>query len=278
MFGYIRACKPEMRIKEYELYKAVYCSLCKELGKSYGIFARFTLSYDFTFLALLSMSLNDSCCGLKRGVCTCNPLKKCTYLKNTDELKMPAAAAMILNYYKLVDNLRDEKGIKQIGYRLLKPIFSYAYKKARKGYPEIEKIVSDYIKIQLDLEANNCDDIDIAAEPTAICMSKIFSMLNGDRVQKRCLERMGYSIGRYIYILDAAVDLNDDIKLSRYNPFKSYKNDIDFVNGIIKPTLNISIAEAAKALELIDIKKFKNILDNLIYLGLEDTFKKELKI
>ncbi|MBO5872811.1 MAG: hypothetical protein J6Q56_01215 [Clostridia bacterium] len=278
MFGYIRACKPEMRIKEYELYKAVYCSLCKELGKSYGIFARFTLSYDFTFLALLSMSLNDSCCGLKRGVCTCNPLKKCTYLKNTDELKMPAAAAMILNYYKLVDNLRDEKGIKQIGYRLLKPIFSYAYKKARKGYPEIEKIVSDYIKIQLDLEANNCDDIDIAAEPTAICMSKIFSMLNGDRVQKRCLERMGYSIGRYIYILDAAVDLNDDIKLSRYNPFKSYKNDSDFVNGIIKPTLNISIAEAAKALELIDIKKFKNILDNLIYLGLEDTFKKELKI
>lgn len=278
MFGYIRACKPEMRIKEYELYKAVYCSLCKELGKSYGIFARFTLSYDFTFLALLSMSLNDSCCGLKRGVCTCNPLKKCTYLKNTDELKMPAAAAMILNYYKLVDNLRDEKGIKQIGYRLLKPIFSYAYKKARKGYPEIEKIVSDYIKSQLDLEANNCDDIDIAAEPTAICMSKIFSMLNGDRVQKRCLERMGYSIGRYIYILDAAVDLNDDIKLSRYNPFKSYKNDSDFVNGIIKPTLNISIAEAAKALELIDIKKFKNILDNLIYLGLEDTFKKELKI
>ena len=278
MFGYIRACKPEMRIKEYDLYKSVYCSLCKELGKSYGVFARFTLSYDFTFLALLSMSLNENCCGLRKGVCTCNPLKKCTYLECFDELKMPTAAAMILNYYKLVDNLRDEKGIKQIGYRLLKPIFSSAYKKARSGYPEIEKIVSDYIKNQLDLEANNCDDIDIAAEPTAICMSQIFSMLSSDQIQKRCLERMGYSIGRYIYILDAAVDLNDDVKFSRYNPFKSYKNDSEFVNGIIKPTLNISIAEAAKALELIDIKKFKNILDNLIYLGLEDTYKKELKI
>lgn len=278
MFGYIRACKPEMRIKEYELYKVVYCSLCKELGKSYGIFARFTLSYDFTFLALLSMSLNENCCGLKQGVCTCNPLKKCTYLESLDELKMPAAAAMILNYYKLVDNLRDEKGIKRLGFKLIKPFFSSAYKKAKKSYPQLDKIVSGYIENQFKVEAENCTDIDIAAEPTAICMSQIFSMLSSDQIQKRCLERMGYSIGRYIYILDAAVDLNDDVKFSRYNPFKSYKNDSEFVNGIIKPTLNISIAEAAKALELIDIKKFKNILDNLIYLGLEDTYKKELKI
>ena len=57
MFGYIKADKPEMKIKEFEIYKAVYCSLCKELGKSYGLLARLTLSYDFTFLALLNMAL-----------------------------------------------------------------------------------------------------------------------------------------------------------------------------------------------------------------------------
>ena len=278
MFGYIRVCKPEMRIKEYEIYKAVYCSLCKELGKSYGIFARFTLSYDFTFLALLSMSLNESCCGLKQGVCTCNPFKKCNYLENREELKIPAAAAMIFNYYKLADNISDEKGVKKIGYMLIKPVFHSAYKKARKEYPEIDIIVSDYIKSQLDLEANNCTDIDIAAEPTALCMSKIFSMLSVDKVQKRCLERMGYSIGRYIYILDAAVDLAEDIKLSRFNPLKDQINEEELNKNYIQPSLNICIAEAAKALELIDIKKFKNILDNLIYLGLQDTFKKELKI
>lgn len=278
MFGYIRACKPEMRIKEYELYKAVYCSLCKELGKSYGIFARFTLSYDFTFLAILSMALNNHTCGLTQKVCTCNPLKKCTYLEDLSELKLPSAAAMILIYYKLLDNIEDEKGIKRIGYKIAKPLFLSAYKKAAKDFPDIDRIAREYIEGQRKIESDDNSDIDIAAEPTAICMAEMFKTLSDDKMTQRCLDRVGYSIGRYIYILDAAVDLKEDIKLNRYNPLKAYAGDEDLVKDFIAPQLNICIAEAAKAYELIDIKKFKNVLDNLIYLGLQDTFKKELNL
>lgn len=278
MFGYIRACKPEMRIKEYELYKAVYCSLCKELGKSYGILARFTLSYDFTFLAILSMALNGRCCGLTQKSCTCNPLKKCTYIEDLSEVKMPAAAAMILLYYKLMDNIEDEKGIKRIGYKIAKPLFSSAHKKAAKKFPQLDKIAYDYIESQRTLEAKATDNLDMAAEPTAVCMAEMFKTLSEDEMTQRCLDRVGYSIGRYIYILDAAVDLKEDIKLDRYNPLKANADDESFIKDSIAPQLNICIAEAAKAYELIDIKKFKNILDNLMYLGLQDTFKKELKI
>ena len=278
MFGYIRACKPEMRIKEYELYKAVYCSLCKELGKHYGILARFTLSYDFTFLALLSMSLNENICGLKQKSCTCNPFKKCNYLESNEELKLPAAAAMILIYYKLLDNIEDEKGVKKIVYELLKYLFSSAHKKAANSFPKISETVSIYIKSQQQLEKENCSNIDMAAEPTAICMAEIFKSLSDDELTRRCLDRVGYSIGRYIYILDAAVDLDDDIKFDRYNPLKNWVADKEFDKGFVEQQLNICIAEAAKAYELIDIKKFKNILDNLIYLGLQDTMKKELHI
>lgn len=278
MFGYIRACKPELRMKEYELYKAVYCSLCKKLGKNYGVFARFTLSYDFTFLALLKMSLNDKCFNIKRKACTCNPLKKCNYLSDMSDLDMPSAAAMILLYYKLLDNISDEKGFKRFKYRIIKPFFSSAYKKAKKEYGELDNIVCDYIKAQNELENENCDNIDAAAEPTAIMMSKMLETLSDDMMTKRCLSRVGYCIGRYIYILDAAVDLPDDIKRGRYNPLKTSADDSEYIKNFIAPQLNINIAEAAKAYELIDIKKFKNILDNLIYLGLQDTFKKELKI
>ena len=191
---------------------------------------------------------------------------------------MPAAAAMILNYYKLIDNLREEKGITRIGFKVIKPFFSSAYKKAKKSYPQLDKIVSGYIENQFRVEAENCTDIDRAVEPTAICMAEIFAILGADALQKRCLERMGYSIGRYIYILDASADLAEDIKLGRYNPLKERSNQEDLNKSFILPSLNISIAEAAKAYELLEIKKFKNILDNLIYLGLEDTYKKELKI
>ncbi|MEE0928405.1 MAG: DUF5685 family protein [Acutalibacteraceae bacterium] len=278
MFGYIRASKPEMRIKEFEMYKTVYCSLCKELGKTYGIAARFTLSYDFTFLALLYMALNENCCGIKKGVCTCNPLKKCKYLENADDLKLPAAACMILLYYKILDNISDEKGFKRLGYKLVRPIFSSAYKKASKQYPIIDDIVCRYIDGQRLVEQNNTDSIDPAAEPTAICMAELFQQLSDDLLTKRCLNRLGYCIGRYIYILDAAVDLEEDIKLDRYNPLKGLADNENRNKDFIAPQLNICISEAAKAYELIDIKKFKNILDNLIYLGLQETFTKELKI
>ncbi len=278
MFGYVRACKPEMRMKEYELYKAVYCSLCKKLGKNYGFFARFTLSYDFTFLALLNMSLNEKCFAVNRKVCCCNPLKKCTYLDDMSDLDLPAAAAMILLYYKTLDNIADEKGFKRFKYKAVKPFFSSAYKKAAKAYPNIDAIVSDYIRSQNALESDNCENIDAAAEPTAVMMSKLLEALTDDELTKRCLGRVGYCIGRYIYILDAAVDLPEDIKLKRYNPLKNSSEDSDYIKNFIAPQLNICIAEAAKAYELIEIKKFKNILDNLIYLGLQDTFKKELKI
>ncbi len=278
MFGYVRACKPEMRMKEYELYKAVYCSLCKKLGKNYGFLSRFTLSYDFTFLALLNMSLNEKCFAVNRKACCCNPLKKCNYVDDTSDLDLPAAAAMILLYYKMLDNIADEKGFKRFKYRLAKPFFSGAYKKASKAYPDIDVIVSDYIKAQNALECEACDNIDAAAEPTALMMSKLLESLSEDALSKRCLSRVGYCIGRYIYILDAAVDLPEDIKLKRYNPLKNAAEDSGYIKNYIAPQLNICIAEAAKAYELIDIKKFKNILDNLIYLGLQDTFTKELKI
>ena len=276
MFGYIRACKPEMRLKEFEMYKAVYCSLCKELGRLYGPLARMTLSYDFAFLAILNMSLSSDKCSLTRKMCTCNPLKKCQYLSEKSGLEMPASAAMIMLYYKLLDNIDDEKGIKKVLYLALRGIYSKAHKKAAKEYPDIENIFLDYIKEQKLLEAENCESADRAADPTAKALSKVFEFCSDDETEKRILSRMGYCIGRYIYLLDATCDLEEDVKKGNYNPLKTYAEDKDYKKNVIVPQLYIAASETAKAFELLDVKKMKNILDNIIYLGLEETFKKEL--
>ena len=119
MFGYVKVCKPELKIKEFEFYKAVYCSLCKQLGKEYGPLARLTLNYDFTFLALLSMALDDENYTACRKRCTCNPLKKCNYICEKEQLSFPSGAAMIMLYYKLLDNIADEKGFKKLGCLIL---------------------------------------------------------------------------------------------------------------------------------------------------------------
>ncbi len=281
MFGYVRAAKPELRIKEYELYKAVYCSLCRELGKSYGILSRFTLSYDFTFLALLEMALKENCSGVKKGRCVFNPLKRCNYCRDKDSFDMPSAAAIIMLYYKLKDNLKDEKGIKKLGFALLLPVFSRAHKKAAAKYPGIEKTVFGYIEAQNAVEAENCAQIDHAADPTARALADILTYCSDDPSQKRILERIGYCLGRYIYILDAACDYSDDIKKNSYNVLRNTVSGQQLGNedkSEISKQLFMCLNEAGKAFELLDIKRYKSILGNIIYLGLEETFKKELQI
>lgn len=280
MFGYVRIAKPELKVKEYETYKAVYCSLCRELGRTYGLWSRFTLSYDFTFLALINMSLSAGCDPIERKRCVFNPFKKCNYCKSNEKLKMPAAAAMIMSYYKLKDNIKDEKGIKKLGFICLKPLFAHARKKAAKSYPAIEQIVHEYIEKQDALEKQNSSSLDMAADLTAYALGKILTECSDDKVQKRILDRIGYCIGRYIYILDAACDLEDDIKSGSYNCLKSEfsGNREEFMKKRILPQLYVCSNEAGKAFELLDVKKYKSILGNIIYLGLEDTFKKELKI
>lgn len=270
MFGYIKAYKPELRLKEWEMYKAVYCTLCKHLGKNYGIISRFTLSYDFTFLCLLNMSLTDCETDIARKRCTFNPLKKCNYCKDSDTFfDFPSAAAMIMVYYKLLDNIADEKGIKRCAYKMIKPLFNHSHKKAAQKFPQIEQIIKEYVSAQSALEKANCNNLDEAANPTATALSKLFMFCADDEFNKRALERLGYCMGRYIYITDAYFDYKDDIKRGRYNPLKN--NEVYTERAKIQ--IEACISESIKAFELIDIKRYKNILGNIIYLGLEETVK-----
>lgn len=270
MFGYVKAYKPELRIKEYEAYKAVYCSLCKQLGKRYGFLMRFTLSYDFTFLALLNMSLSESSPEIKKGRCTCNPLKKCNFCKNCDEeFEFPAAVSVITVYYNILDNVCDEKGIKKAFYWFLSKLYSAAHKKAAGNYPEVEKCISEYIAAQAKLEKSGCDDMDKAAEPTSAALGKIFSMCGSASGDKRALTRLGYCLGKYIYLIDAADDLESDIKRGRYNPLSAYPD----AQERAERNLYMCINESISAFELVDIMKFKNILGNIIYMGLEENIK-----
>lgn len=275
LFGYIKVSKGELKIKEFELYRGVYCTLCKVLGKNYGLISRFTLNYDFTFLALLNMSLKEGCDKFSKKSCTFNPLKKCNFCDNTVDFDMPAAAAMIMTYYKLLDNIADEKGIKKLFFIALKPFIKSANKKAAKKYPDIEEIISVFINKQNALEKENCTDTDKAADPTAITLSKILMLCSTDESQKRVLERMGYCLGRYIYLTDAYFDLEKDIKSGSYNVLKNKSSNE--IETYVKSQIYFCINETTKAFELLDIKKYKTILGNILYLGLEDAVQKEIK-
>ena len=190
---------------------------------------------------------------------------------------MPTAAAAIMLYAKLNDNIADEGFFKGLGFRFLRLLSKKGYKKAVKDFPNIEQIFIEYINSQNEIEKSNSTDIDLAAEPTAKMLSQLFKLCAPDG-ESRALERLGYSMGRWIYILDAAADLEKDIKKKRYNPFKAEITEntdlFEFLKERVTPILNLCIGEAEVAFDLLEIMRLKNILGNIIYVGLEESQKR----
>ncbi|MDY6059704.1 MAG: DUF5685 family protein [Candidatus Fimenecus sp.] len=278
MFGYVKPDKPELKIKDYETYKAIYCSLCRTLGKEYGLLARFLLTYDAAFYALLKKSVlqEKPDCAYK-GVCRFNPLKKCNYIDTDSYLKDAAALTVIMFYYKVLDNINDGKPLKRLASRLVYPYIKIKFNKAVKKYSKYNNIIKVSTDEQARIENEKTDSIDIAAHPTAVSLQKILSDGIKDETQKRIVERIGYCLGRWVYLMDAFDDLENDIKAGVYNPFAlKYKLDKSFLTGdnkaieddIIK-SIRLTANETGLALELLDKNCYKPLIENIIFDGME---------
>ena len=266
MFGYLRVQKSELLVREFEAYKSVYCGLCRQLGKDYSFLTRLILSYDCTFYAMLLMSLERSCTGFKSGRCKCNPLKKCRYAQcESDSFGKASAFSVISAYYKLKDDLADSGFFKRLAVRLVMPFFSRWHKKAARRYPELEAAVSEMMKMQNEAEQKQDAGLDECAHPTANMLGTVLRLEAEDELRRRVLYEFGYHIGRWIYLIDAADDLEKDIKKQNFNPFKRCgREDLkDYENSV----LSQSLARAFDAYNLIDIVDFKGILDNMLLYG-----------
>lgn len=59
MFGYVVLNKPEIKFKDFDLYRSFYCGLCRELKEKYGISGQISLTYDMTFVVILLSALYE---------------------------------------------------------------------------------------------------------------------------------------------------------------------------------------------------------------------------
>ena len=267
MFGYLRIDKAELKVREYEAYKAVYCGLCKQLGRDYSVISRAVLSYDCTFYAVLLMSLNRGCKGFRDGRCVCNPLKKCKFAECSDQSYSKAAALSIISvYYKLHDDLLDSGFFRRLPIYFILPLFSRSHKKAARLYPELETLVAEMMRMQRDAESGSETSIDEAAHPTALMLSKILCAEGADEPQKAVLSELGYQLGRWVYLMDAADDYYKDRRNGCFNPFLKYEKE-EAVNRM-EDALSVSLGRAFDAYSLLELTDFKGITENLLRFGL----------
>lgn len=273
MLGYVKAFKPEMKIKDYELYRGVYCSLCRALGRNYSPIAQLFLSYDFAFAAVLRLAVSKGCCSFTQKRCPYNPAKKCMICSSREELDFCSHAVIITVFYKVLDNLHDSGVKSKLIAAMIYPIVWLMHKKAARLAPDIEKIIGESMKIQSETEKKKEVGIDEAAHPSADALGGVIS-LGFDGEKRGQLYSLGYMVGRFVYILDAADDLEDDIKNGSFNPFRADFADIKSeecrraFSVKAQEMLNLTHSSALDALDSIEKNRFEDILENIIFDGL----------
>ena len=276
MFGYVRVNKPELKVKEYELYEATYCGLCRSMGKCTGQCSRMTLSYDFAFLALIRVNLAGARThfGMKR--CMAHPIKKKHYMVNNPSLEYCAGAAALLNYHKIADDLSDERGAKKLKARLAFPMVKRARKKALK-MPELSELdgkIAENLRRLSSLEAEKKATVNEPAEIFGQILGDIMSY-GLDGADAKVAYSLGLAVGKWIYIADALDDWEDDARKNRYNPFallyEKPSPTAEDLEGIkIALTNELVAAEAAMDLMKITSPTIESIISNILYLGLPE--------
>ena len=213
MFGYVKSDTPNMYVKDTVLYKAMYCGLCKGIGKSCGQKARFLLNYDLAFLSTLLHNVLGKDVTIKKEHCVIHRIGK-RPIANVDELtERIACLNVILAYYKLKDAVDDkEKG------KTGKLFFTSSYRRAKKREPEMEQSVNQMYKKLNALQKENTDSIDLSADPFGNMMAEVVKILVGEKITEE-LSEIAYNIGKWVYLIDAVDDYDKDIKKKSFNVF-----------------------------------------------------------
>ncbi len=275
MFGYIIPEKPELKIKEYEAFRAYYCGVCRSIGKRHGQLKRLTLNYDSAFLAVLLSAVANVPGKVMRRRCPAHPFEKRHMIEESSIVDYASDINLLLAYYNLEDKKRDDDKIAPSAAML---ILKRRFRMLRKKYSEKCVIMEARLDDLVSLENEKCASMDMAAEPFAKLMEEVtaFEPLCGDEKTEQTLRWIGYHLGKWIYLLDAYDDLEKDIRDKSYNPLiyqYQYKDqDINEfklqIRDRVEFNLMYSLNQISKAFELLEIKINQGIIENIIYMGM----------
>ncbi|AGK96235.1 DUF5685 family protein [Clostridium pasteurianum] len=280
MFGYVLPSKGELKIKDYEKFKAYYCGLCLSIKKNYGTLPRFIVNYDMTFVAILLDALEKEPCELHYGNCIAHPVKKRNFIINNSALDYASFLNVALVYFKLTDDVKDDKS-------KLSSLSAFFLKNYFKKFPDNLKKHSNFIKEKLN-ELYKLEDtvdnitIDELSHPFAELTAFVLSSYPKLQDYKDTLYTLGYNLGKWIYIIDAFDDLEEDMKKGKFNainnifnaenlPFKEFK-------ASIKDRIDFILVTCARGcfecLNKLPLKTNKDILYNILQLGLLEKMEK----
>ena len=252
MFGYVRTDTPYLYIKDDTLYKAMYCGVCKGIAQVCGQSARMGLSYDLTFFSVILHNILGIDVKIEKQHCLTHCIRT-RQMAEVDELtRQIGAFNTILAYYKYTDDIEDGDGGR--GKRLF---FKKGFSRVKKAYPDLEKIAREHLALQAETEKACVDSIDRAADATANMIAAFSDYALQDKATENT-RNLFYTVGKWIYLIDALDDYDKDAQKGAYNPFVlAYKE---------ASLASLMQGEYAKDVEFIFHALFFDIRENLSHI------------
>ena len=267
MFGYVVPLRGELKVRELDAYQGVYCGLCHTLGRRYGFFPRLLLSYDFAFLAM-TLARSEETVELERRRCIACPIRGKKVCPARPELDIAADESVILTYWKLRDSVSDRGFFRGLPARLLSLLLRPAYRKAARLRPDFDRQTVACLKELQGLEESKSASLDRTADTFARILAAAAPKV-GEAARDRALEQMLYHIGRWIYLVDAWDDLEEDRAAGRYNPLLlRFPDGPEAHREEVRLTLSHSLNLAISAHHLADSGPWSSVILNILCLGL----------
>ena len=285
MFGYIRVNRPECRIREYEYYRGVYCGLCRALGKCTGQCSRMMLGYDFTFMALVRLAMAGITPTLKKSGCIAHPFRRRLMAKPSkgseeeEIFSLCACATALLSYHKVCDDIADERGGKRVKARLEKLFVGPPRRRAAKRYGALEPAIREGLARLSEIEKSDVRSLDAPAEAFGGLLAEVLSFGLTDS-KRRIAYEIGFRVGKWIYLVDAADDYEEDLRRKRYNPIvKVYGDSLTpEERESLLEALTAELMQAERGFDLLDYPdgNSRGVIENIIYSGMPSVAKRVL--
>ena len=261
MFGYVTIYEPELKVKDLKKYKAYYCGLCRMLKEKYGFMGQMTLTYDMTFAVILLSSLYENASEAERHRCKVHPIKKQMMLRN-EITDYAAAMNVLLAYYHMEDDWQDDRKVTSL---MTKSMIHGKVRRIIEEYPRQSRAIRSALEELSSCEKEECTDIDRTAGCFGRLMEELF--VYREDIWERNLRKMGFFLGKFIYLMDAYEDVEEDLKTGSYNPLKkAFQENPGFAEDCRK-LLTLMMAECSRKFETLPILLHADILRNILYSG-----------
>ena len=267
MFGFLQANMTDLSEEEQIRYRAAYCGLCHTLGERHGFTARLGLTYDLTFLILLLSSLYEP--EERSGACRCvvHPCKKHGFMIN-ECTEYAADMTIALTYHKCLDDWADERKVSRKCYAAS---LAKSYEAVKQAWPDQCRNIEECLAELSDMEAKSLCDPDAAAKCFGRLMERLF--LYRKDVWEESLRKLAHSLGQYIYLADAAIDLEHDRRHKNYNPLAG----LNASREELRPMLTMVLGDAAQGFEHLPLVQDIHLLRNILYSGLWIKFNRGMQ-